>query len=385
MTTGKLSFHPIAGIFSLIPENELASLAEDIRANGLREPLWLYENKILDGRNRYLACQLINADLQFRHFEGSYLEAIALVWSMNLKRRHLDSSQAAMAEVDRAAMVKAYAAEVEKLKEEARERQRATGANAPRNEKGQLQPVSQLIDSPVEDRNLHRTDATRARLTGTNRQYLHDAEKIRNDYPEQAEAIKKGEKTISQVAREIKKAEVRQRLATLPSNKYRVIYADPPWNYSNSGSGIDKYGPAERHYPSMTIAELCSMDIESILEENAVLFLWVTSPLLGECWPVIRAWGFEYKTSFVWDKVSHNYGHYNSVRHEFLLICTRGSCTPDIPKLHDSVQVIERSQEHSEKPEAFRAIIDELYPYGKKIELFARKRVEGWDFYGNEV
>jgi N6-adenosine-specific RNA methylase IME4 len=118
---------------------------------------------------------------------------------------------------------------------------------------------------------------------------------------------------------------------------------------------------------------------------DAVLFLWVTSPLLEECFPVIKAWGFKYKTSFVWDKIRHNYGHYNSVRHELLLVCTRGSCTPDVQKLFDSVQSIERTDKHSEKPEEFRTIIETLYPHGKRIELFARTVSNGWDTWGNET
>jgi len=84
----------------------------------------------------------------------------------------------------------------------------------------------------------------------------------------------------------------------------------------------------------------------------------------------------------VWDKIKHNMGHYNSVRHEFLLICTRGSCTPDVVKLYDSVQAIERT-EHSKKPEEFRAIIDTLYTHGNKIELFARQPADGWEVWGN--
>jgi len=136
----------------------------------------------------------------------------------------------------------------------------------------------------------------------------------------------------------------------------------------------------------MSIAELCAMGpaVRDMAEDNAVLFMWVTSPLLEECFDVIRAWGFKYKTSFVWDKVRHNFGHYNSVRHELLLVCTRGSCTPDNPKLYDSVQTIERSDTHSEKPGEFRDMIEELYEYGGRIELFARANTGGWEVWGNE-
>jgi N6-adenosine-specific RNA methylase IME4 len=113
--------------------------------------------------------------------------------------------------------------------------------------------------------------------------------------------------------------------------------------------------------------------------------MWVTSPLLEDSFKVINAWGFKYKTSFVWDKVKHNMGHYNSVRHEFLLICTRGSCTPDNKKLYDSVVEVERSDKHSEKPEEFRKIIDYLYTHGKRIELFSRKKVDNWEVWGNQI
>lgn len=161
--------------------------------------------------------------------------------------------------------------------------------------------------------------------------------------------------------------------------KYRVIYADPPWSYGDR-QNTEKLGGAEKHYPTMSIKELCSLPVPS--EENAVLFMWVTSPLLEECFEVINAWGFKYKSSFVWDKVAHNMGHYNSVRHEFLLICTKGSCTPDVPKLVDSVISIERT-EHSKKPPEFREMIDMLYPAGERLEMFAREAPEGWDVWGN--
>lgn len=203
--------------------------------------------------------------------------------------------------------------------------------------------------------------------------------------PDLFDKVRTGEYTITQARREMVKRE-RAETPPVPSDKYRVLYADPPWKYGNAGiiGKSDNYGHVERHYPTMSIAELCVLPVKELAEDNAVLFLWVTSPLLEECFPVIKAWGFKYKTSFVWDKVKHNFGHYNSVRHELLLVCTRGSCTPDVSKLFDSVQSIERSNEHSEKPEEFRNIIDTLYTHGKRLELFARRATDGWDVWGNE-
>jgi N6-adenosine-specific RNA methylase IME4 len=135
----------------------------------------------------------------------------------------------------------------------------------------------------------------------------------------------------------------------------------------------------------MKLEDICNLPVSNLANENCVLFLWVTSPFLEKSFSVIRAWGFQYKASFIWDKVKHNMGHYNSVRHEFLLICTKGSATPENKKLFDSVQSIERSDKHSEKPEEFREIIETLYPSSKKIELFARKTKDGWDVWGNKV
>jgi N6-adenosine-specific RNA methylase IME4 len=167
----------------------------------------------------------------------------------------------------------------------------------------------------------------------------------------------------------------------IPEGTYRVVYADPPWDYGNPIA--EGYGPAENHYATMKLDELCAMPLPKIAD-NAVLFLWATAPFLVKALKVVPAWGFEYKTHFVWDKVRHNFGHYSSVRHEDLLVATRGSCLPDSKELVDSVQSIERT-EHSRKPAEFRAIIDRLYTHGRRVELFARGALPaGWDGFGNE-
>lgn len=168
------------------------------------------------------------------------------------------------------------------------------------------------------------------------------------------------------------------------SGLYRVIYADPPWQYGN----LRYRGATEQsdYYPLMTTSQICDIPVSDYIYDDAVLFLWATSPILyPDAFKVMDAWGFEYKSSFIWDKVKHNMGYYNSVRHEFLLIGTHGSCTPDVVKLFDSVQEIERGKGHSEKPEKFREIINTLYPEGPRAELFARKEIDGWDCYGNEI
>lgn len=211
-----------------------------------------------------------------------------------------------------------------------------------------------------------------------NAQLLHT---IATEAPELYEEVRNGSKSITAVRRVVRRAAVTE-AAKLPTERFRVVYADPPWKYGDQLT--EDYGAAQYHYPAMAISDLCSLPVADRVEENAVLFLWVTSPLLESAFPVIKAWGFAYKTSFVWDKVKHNMGHYNSVRHEFLLVAVRGSCTPDVAKLYDSVVTIERTA-HSAKPPEFRQMIDVLYPYGKRLEMFARERAEGWEVWGNDA
>lgn len=225
--------------------------------------------------------------------------------------------------------------------------------------------------------------------------------------PEIKAAVLSGEKSINEAYKEIKATEKKEELTEKKAeyearieekaentqsvdiytteNKFRVIYADPAWSY-NDKQDTPTLGGAIKHYDTMSTEEICDLPIKDVAEKDSVLFLWVTSPLLTDGLEVIKSWGFKYKSSFIWDKVGHVMGHYNSVRHEFLLIATKGSCTPDVKNLIDSVVSIEKTNRHSEKPKEFREIIDKLYTHGERIELFCRANNDKkWHVWGNEV
>jgi len=104
--------------------------------------------------------------------------------------------------------------------------------------------------------------------------------------------------------------------------KYGVIYADPPWRYQNGGS----QGGVDDQYPTMDIADICALQIPAA--ENSVLYLWATAPLLPEGIRVLTAWGFEYKTSAVWDKQRLGIGYWFRGEHEHLLVGVRGNVSP---------------------------------------------------------
>ena len=192
--------------------------------------------------------------------------------------------------------------------------------------------------------------------------------------------------SLAAIKREVFKSQRKLKLQNTewPSGQYRVLYADPPWQYGDARTGTPESGGANAQYETMPVESICRLEIRKITLNPSVLFLWATSPLIPEAIEVLRAWDFAYKASFVWDKLRGFNGHYNDVHHELLLVATRGSCLPESQKLIPSIVHCAKDH-HSSKPKMFREIIDALYPTGPRIELFAREKVKGWECWGNEA
>ncbi len=359
----------------LEPE-ELSELEDSIKQYGNLVPIIIWKEKslVLDGHNRYDLCTKHGRELK-TPIEMSFPDReAAMLWLIDnqLARRNLSK----FAQVQLRLIKKDI-----QLKTEAKQKQKEHGGTAPGKAKSLKQTFAEVL-SPPDDRTVN---ALIGKEAGVSHETVRKVRKIREKAtPEQKAKLVKGEATINQVFVQIHRQEVKDEVkhTQWPTDKYRVLYADPPWNYSNTQP--DYHTVQDDHYPTMPLSKICTLPVLELSLDNAVLFLWATSPMLEDAFKVINAWGFKYKASFIWDKVKHNMGHYNSVRHEFLLIAVRGSCQPDNLKLFDSVQTIERT-DHSAKPEAFRTIIDTLYPYGKRIELFARAKAEGWEQYGNQI
>src|SRR5712671_6199949 len=97
----------------------------------------------------------------------------------------------------------------------------------------------------------------------------------------------------------------------------------------------------------------------------------------------MKAWNFTYKSNLVWDKQIAGMGHYARIRHEHLLLGTRGK--PGIAAVHNIPSVIQvRRTKHSVKPAEVYNIVERMYPHLLKIELFARRRRPGWAAWGND-
>lgn len=186
----------------------------------------------------------------------------------------------------------------------------------------------------------------------------------------------------------------------LPSNKYQVIYADPPWDYGgkmqydktsikseNIGFKKDIFiSSATFKYPTLKLKELMQLDVASISDDDCILFMWTTGPQLENAVKLGNAWGFDFKTvAFVWDKMVHNPGRYTLSQTEFVLAFKKGRFpTPRGARNVRQLVTVHRG-EHSEKPVDVIQGITNMFPEQKKIELFARKNYFGWDNWGLEI
>jgi N6-adenosine-specific RNA methylase IME4 len=186
----------------------------------------------------------------------------------------------------------------------------------------------------------------------------------------------------------------------LPDKKFDIIYADPPWDYngkmqfdktSKSKEDIDLsrkifISSATFKYPTLKLDELMRIPIYEIAQDDCLLFMWATSPHLAQALELGRAWGFQYRTvAFVWDKMCHNPGKYTLSNCELCLVFKRGRIPQ--PRGARNVQQLVRSprKEHSEKPVEVMEAIEKMFPTQERIELFARRRFEGWSVWGLDI
>lgn len=168
--------------------------------------------------------------------------------------------------------------------------------------------------------------------------------------------------------------------------KFVVLYADPPWRYENPPMGGSNRS-IENHYPTMDLEEICALPAGDLAHENAMLFMWATSPKLAECMQVLDAWGFTHRTTMVWIKDKIGMGYHARERHEILIIAKRGELPPPAPDCRPDSVVEAPRLEHSAKPTIFYDIIDKMYPDVRKVELFGRapEDREGWVAWGNQA
>jgi N6-adenosine-specific RNA methylase IME4 len=160
--------------------------------------------------------------------------------------------------------------------------------------------------------------------------------------------------------------------------KFATVYADPPWQYQNQASRAS----TDNHYDTMTVEEIAAVPVGRLAAADAHLHLWTTNGFLFEARRVMEAWGFEYKSAFVWAKPQLGIGNYWRVSHELCLFGTRGSA-PFRDRGQRSWQEWPRT-EHSAKPTEFYELIEAVSP-SPYLELFARRIRRGWTSWGDAL
>ena len=181
-------YHETANIFPMMSDDEFSALVEDIRANGQRQPIYIHDGKIVDGRNRYRACQKLGIEPDTRVWDGVG-SLVSFVISLNLQRRHLTSSQKSVVAMDVLPMLEA----------EAQERQLAAGERGNEGGRGNAKTLDKLIYQGFDESSERAPQSIdqAAQMVGTNRQYVNDAKRLRDEAPELLERVRSGELTCS--------------------------------------------------------------------------------------------------------------------------------------------------------------------------------------------
>lgn len=385
--------HPVAAIFPRIEGEEFAALCADIKKNGLREPVTLYEGKILDGINRTRACQKIKIKIKTRSYRGK--DPVGYVISHNLARRHLNESQRAM--------IAAKLANIQHGGD--RKSEGATEGETSQKKAAQVLNSSERAVRKAR-KVIDQADPELVAAVEAGHVAVSAAEKL-VDRPvrEQRKVAREAAKgtPASKVVRELNRKDREKKMKgiskgnkALKGNKrYGVILADPSWLYNEGTTTPNRR--IDNHYPPMSLEEICALPVQKLGLPDCVLFLWITSPLLLEAAaPVLDAWGFDYKSQWIWHKEGkikkdgtvggyRGTGYWAIIEHELVLICSRGDVPPPPPKARFKSVFSAPVGKHSEKPDEVHKRIEKMYPKASKIELFARTpRNKKWDVWGNQ-
>ena len=172
--------------------------------------------------------------------------------------------------------------------------------------------------------------------------------------------------------------------------RYNIILADPPFSFRVHQFDNGTVRNAANHYKTMTDQDIIKLPVSKLAADNCALFLWVPNPDLNLLNSILQSWQFEFKTmGFVWVKTTKTgksfmgMGHYTRAGCESCLLAMKGR----VPVIDHSVKqvVVAPIGRHSEKPVEIHHRIVKLFGDLPRIELFSRRRVDGWDHHGWEI
>jgi N6-adenosine-specific RNA methylase IME4/ParB-like chromosome segregation protein Spo0J len=407
--------HRYAELFPLMSPQEYEELKSSISAHGLRQPVVLFEGRILDGRNRYKVCFELGIEPVFRDFdrarEGSALD---FAFDLNVRRRHLNESQRAMI----AAKLAGLPAH---RPEKSASLQTSSSSEGPISIEAAAEKLSvsaRTVASAKKVQERGSPDLIRAIEHG--KITVSAAERVVTLEPEtQREIIKAADAGRVNVARTIIKAgrraarerELGARQLALPAKKYGVIYCDYPRHFEvySRATGLDR--SPDNHYPTMTFAQIVGLPVSDLAAPDCVLFFWSTGASLADDLEIMAEWGFaafrprdafgklmcengvplppvgggSYRCHQIWLQPQVGLGYWFRDNHEILLVGARGNIVAPAPGTQDRSVIPAPLGPHSAKPNYFVEMIERLFPTVPKIELFARRARPAWDAWGYEA
>ncbi|MBB3608646.1 MT-A70 family methyltransferase [Rhizobium sp. BK602] len=385
----RLPHHPLAALFPMLPDSEIDELARDIETHGQEQAVWLFDGKILDGRNRDEACHRLGIDAWTEDYKGN--DPLGFVLSLNLRRRHLTDAQRAMV----AARIVDW---------ENGMNQTTGGAHVHAREAGRRLSISERAVKAAKRIREHGVD-TLIQAMESGSLSIKVGETISHlEREAQEEVLRAEKKRITALAKAFraedqkKKHDVRlahmahvvttgAATAGIVTQKFPVIYADPPWKFGVHSEVTGREKSAENHYPTMPTDDICALweKIGAPAKRDAVLFLWATNPMLPDGLKVMEAWGFQYVHHWIWDKQVAGTGYWGRDRHELLLIGRRGE--PATPLMGSQPETVycEAKGRHSAKPDFYAETIERLYPAMPRLEMFCRAPRPGWSAWGFEA
>lgn len=358
-------------LIPVLSSEEIGGLKNSILTEGCRDALVVWNGIIIDGHNRYKICQ--EHDIPFEIVERSFdsrEEAKEWIIRNQLSRRNLNAYQYGRLALQLEETVRTRAKEQQGTRTD-------ISATLPKS----LEPIDTRLEL--------------ARAAGIGERTMGKIMKIEKQAPEDVkQQAERGDISVNRAYQLVRNQERRQerveKIQTLSKEpatdllsigKFPVLYADPPWQYEFCKS-VDR--EIENQYPTMSLEDIKSLPVGDVATEDSVLFLWCPAPKVEEALAVMNAWGFTYKTNFVWVKDRIGMGMYCRMRHELLLIGTQGNIPIPEPAAR-SDSIIESPREmHSKKPDKVYEIIERLYPEYSRIELFARNTRMNWEVWGNE-
>ena len=181
-------------------------------------------------------------------------------------------------------------------------------------------------------------------------------------------------------------------LRSVGSRQFGTILADPPWQFVNKTGKVAPEHKRLARYGTMKLDEIMALPVRDIAAPTSHLYLWCPNAMLPDGLEVMKAWGFTYKSNFVWYKIRKDGGpdgrgvgfYFRNVT-ELILFGVRGKNARTLAPGRRQVNLLAtRKREHSRKPDEQYEIIEACSP-GPFAELFARGTRKNWMTWGNQA